>query len=448
MRSAPVVLVFLVACSEYTVNGKEQDPAFDTGDPAPTAPELLVDPSVVAETSVCGARTVPVALRNNGDAALSILGLALDGDATAELPATPFSIAPGETVTLSVDVAPGAATLTITSDDPDARTVTVPLSATADAPPSIAILSPAPGDIVDVGTALPLTVQVSDDADAPGDLGLAWTSDVDGALGAPVADATGYATFDWDPSARTAGPHVLTAAATDSCGNVSTTTVDLCQQAGYTEDNLDLATWHFEGVATWDTTNDWLELTSPTTYAVGSAFQTSASVTGDAVSIELQFFTGGGTGADGLALTALDVDRMTGFLGSAGGCLGYGSGDGCTPAYPALPGWTVEVDTYTNGGWDPTTEDHVAFVFDGSMTDLKAWAPLPEMEDTGWHTLSVNVAAPHVRVAVDGVDYIDQDIPGYYTFPAYVGFSAATGGQTNYHLIDALQVTEYACEEE
>ena len=40
---------------------------------------------------------------------------------------------------------------------------------------------------------------------------------------------------------------------------------------------------------------------------------------------------------------------------------------------------------------------------------------------------------------------IDADIEGYFDFPAEVGFTAATGGETNYHRIDALQVIEDLC---
>ena len=118
----------------------------------------------------------------------------------------------------------------------------------------------------------------------------------------------------------------------------------------------------------------------------------------------------------------------------------------CTTG-PALPGWSLEVDTYYNSEVDPTEEDHVAFSFDGQVADYAAWAALPELEDTGWHTMSVTVAAPHVTVVIDGVTYIDEDLSGDFSFPAYVGFTAGTGGLTNYHLIDSLVVSEYACEE-
>ena len=76
---------------------------------------------------------------------------------------------------------------------------------------------------------------------------------------------------------------------------------------------------------------------------------------------------------------------------------------------------------------------------------VTAWATLPEMEDGAWHTMAVEVHAPRVTVTIDGVTYIDEDISGYFDFPAYVGFTAATGSLTNYHLIDALEVTQLVC---
>ena len=66
--------------------------------------------------------------------------------------------------------------------------------------------------------------------------------------------------------------------------------------------------------------------------------------------IAFDFYIGDGSGADGLTFTALDVNRMTTFLGESGGGIGYGG----------LPGWTIEIDAYYNGGADPTPNDHLA----------------------------------------------------------------------------------------
>jgi hypothetical protein len=45
------------------------------------------------------------------------------------------------------------------------------------------------------------------------------------------------------------------------------------------------------------------------------------------------------------------------------------------------------------------------------------------------------------------VTYIDAEVPALEAFPAYVGFTAATGAATNYHLIDALEVEGFVCDD-
>ena len=85
------------------------------------------------------------------------------------------------------------------------------------------------------------------------------------------------------------------------------------------------------------------------------------------------------------------------------------------------------------------------FTFDGDVDDPAAWIVLPEMEDNGWHTMSVRVQEPHVQVAIDGVTYLDQEILGFYDFDAHIGFTAGTGDFTNRHLIKDLVVREQLC---
>ena len=147
-------------------------------------------------------------------------------------------------------------------------------------------------------------------------------------------------------------------------------------------------------------------------------------------------------GADGISLTALDVARKTTYLGGSGCGIGYGGDAPCTDG-PALPGWSIEVDTYHNPGYDPTDEDHLMFTFDGDVDDPAAWIVLPEMEDNGWHTMSVRVQEPYVQVAIDGVIYLDQEYRLMILMPYW--FTAGTGDFTNRHLIKDLVVREQLC---
>lgn len=427
------MLLLLLACQDYELTPKTDAVAGDL-------PQLVVDPEFVAAPA-CSLLQTDVLLENVGGAELTITALDITEPWTIEDMELPLTLGVGETVRVNVEGAVDTqAELTIESDDPDMPTWVVPLEALVDQPPEVTLDSPSEGDIIDPATPFPLEATVVDDVD--GELPVSWVSDLDGLLAAETSSA-GFANAAWS-TGRTVGDHLVTVYATDRCGNEVSDDALVCANGGYTEDELDISTWHFEGSAVWDSNSTTVVLTEAVQNQVGSAFQTSQTVSGDAVTIRFSFYQGDGSGADGLSLTALDTSRMTGFLGGTGCGIGYGGDADCTGG-PALPGWSIEVDTYYNS-IDPTADDHVMFTFDGDVDDPAAWAALPEMEDTGWHTMEVEVAAPHVRVTIDGTVYIDQDLSGHFAFPAYVGFTAGTGGATNKHAIDSLEVTGEVCE--
>ena len=432
--------LLLSGCSDYTIKGDVD------------ATEGVVDPDITTDTPEvllaghCGEDDATVSLSNDGGGTLTITRLVVVGDGWSMADLTlPISVAPGESVAVGLTGGEGTAELIVTSNDPDTPELAIPLSADADNPPRLTIDGPSSGVVIEQLATLLLEATVSDDEDALEGLQVSWSSDVDGVVGDGLVLSDGDAVLEWLAEDRSGGNHLLTASVTDSCGQRATSTVSICQQAITTTASVDLEAWNYEGVARWDSSNNWVELTDTTTNAVGSAFDVTTNTRGTEVVIEFQFWSSGGTGADGFALTALDLDRATSYLGSAGGCLGYGSGANCEPIRNALPGWTIEFDTYYNSQWDPTTEDHIAFMFDGAVDTLEVWEVLPDIEDAMWHTVVIKVADPSVIVSLDGVVYIDTDLTGYFDFPAHVGFSASTGGLTNNHLIDALTVTDAAC---
>jgi hypothetical protein len=435
-----LILPLLSACSDYSLSG-EKDVTEGSSEP-----DILADPLSVSLSGHCGQDTADVTLMNEGDGALRITGIEVVGSGwSAEEVSLPLSLEPGASVVMGLLAGEGSAELRVTSDDPDTPELSIPLEAVADSPPSLTIDSPASGVVVEELATLLLEATVTDAEDDLESLTVSWSSDVDGGIGDGPVLSSGASVLEWLSELRSPGGHTLTATVTDSCGQSASATVPICQQAFTTTASVDLESWNYEGNARWDSGNDWVELTDTSTYAVGSAFDVTTETRGTEVTIEFQFWSGGGTGADGFALTALDLDRATDYIGSAGGCLGYGSGSGCDPARSPLPGWTIEFDTYYNSKWDPTTEDHVAFMFDGAVGSIETWAVLPDIEDSQWHTVVITVSDPSVVVSIDGVDYLDTTLTGYFDFPAHVGFSAATGGLTNYHIIDALTVTDAAC---
>ena len=446
-RSCLVVCVGLSACSDY--NFKDQadveEPGVvdDSGTPPVVddpegAPLAVVSPGSVDLGIICGTGLAEVTVDNDGDLPFDVTRIDTDSPSwSAVHDALPVTLEPGASLVISVSGAPVDSTLVIETTDPAHPELSVPLTATADAPPTLSITRPGTGSTLDVGAVTTFEAAVTDDAGPADAVLLSWESDVDGVLGTDSADGAGVATLSWDAAVRTSGPHVVTLTATDTCGNRTEADVVVCQNEGYLADSLDLATWNFEGSASWDSGNQWVELTPPAQNQSGTAFQTSSTVDASNVQIEFEFYASGGTGADGLSVTALDSTRMTSFVGNSGGGIGYGG----------LPGWSIEVDTWYNGEHsDPTQDDHLSVHIDGDVGSPLVWAALPEMEDGSWHQMAVSVSGTWMTVSIDGVVYIDQAVSQISSFPAYVGFTGATGSVTNYHLIDALQVEEFVCE--
>ena len=411
MRSIILLTHLLsVGCNEYNLfnEDKNQD--------GELIPEISVQPQLVDGGTVCSEdpHEETIFIENVGQGPLLIEQLEITGDWVLLSDPTPVTINPSDNIVIPVLVGQVDSTLVIASNDPENDIVQVPLTSVLDESPTLEIIAPFDGQIISEET--PFQALVTDDNDPTEFLMVQWRSNQDGLFSTGEAYPDGTVSTDWEMF-HTSGYHTIQVTVADSCSNTTRKAVNICQQMRYEVENLDISTWHFEGVARWDSANEWLELTPVSTNIVGTAFSTSQEVPGGQVEIEFSFYIGDGTGADGISLTALDVDRMTSFLGGTGCGIGYGGDAPCT-AGPALPGWSIEVDTYYNDGQDPTPEDH---------------------------TMRVVVQEPHVLVEIDGVSYLDQDIAGFYNFDAYVGFTAGTGGLTNQHLIDSLVVTEQLC---
>ena len=356
----PWLAVLLVGCSDYALNN-EKEPASDGH------PKLVTDPASLTLSGLCEPASRDVLLQNEGKGTLRIEAITVEGDgwSITSAPSMPLSLEPGEGTLVGLEGRDGEAQLVIHSNDDESR-LEVPLRASANVPPTATIASPYADEVVPEGVDTVLTGSASDEEDDSQDLLVEWSASVDGVLGGDPPDRDGTTTYAWPASARTTGPQSVSLTVTDSCGDSTVATVGFCQDGANSYDALSLATWHYEGSAAWDSAGGSLLLTPAAGNQVGSAFETSTPVNADNVDISFYVYVGGGTGADGLSLTALDAARMTGFLGGSGCGIGYGGSADCT-AGPALPGWSLELDTYYNGGVDPTGDDHLAFTFDGDV---------------------------------------------------------------------------------
>ena len=437
-----VISTISVSCSEYEVKS-QIDPALpgDTSEIFDDAPAIDVVPSALDLGIVCDTETGAVRISSIGNTPLTLTDISAGGSGwqLIAVPSLPRILAPGESIPLELESGNGPGSLLIESNDPDAPLTTVQLTAENDTPPLLSIISHIDGDILEPSSSTLFMAEIFDEDDAATDLVVDWSSNIDGYISSSIPAADGSVQLDWNSTDQSSGNHELSAVVIDSCEAQASDTVSICQNEGYISDGLDLSTWNFEGSATWDSTNEYVQLTNTNQNQAGTAFQTSSTVSADNVEIEFSFFVSGGSGADGISMTALDSMRMTGFVGDSGGGIGYAG----------LPGWSIEVDTWYNAeNNDLTQDDHLSVHINGDTRNYVASAALPEMEDGNWHDMSVIVNGTWMTVSIDGAIYIDQDVSGLTAFPAYIGFTGATGSATNFHLIDSLTVEAFVCDDE
>ncbi len=92
----------------------------------------------------------------------------------------------------------------------------VELVVVANTPPTLHVLSPQPGEVLNFGEGALFSVEVGDAEQDPSTLLLSWRSDRDGELSTQGADASGYVEFV--PQGLSPGLHVLTTTVTDAVG--------------------------------------------------------------------------------------------------------------------------------------------------------------------------------------------------------------------------------------
>jgi len=212
-----------------------------------------------------------------------------------------------------------------------------------------------------------------------------------------------------------------------------------------------------------------LRLTDAVERQVGAGFHDQGYEFGDGFVVEFDFYAGGGTGADGLAVFAVDGDAVSAStidLGKRGGSLGYAQGrrnfediDGLSNAYlgvgfDAIGNFARENDNQTGGTVDQQPAS-VGLRGEGDGQDGYAYLTHESVAayggiQGGWRraTVTLEPAEEGVDVGVemswDGGATVESVLEHTYETapPASLkfGFSGATGGKTNRHVVDDVRI--------
>ncbi|MFZ5475319.1 MAG: hypothetical protein ACOZNI_00980 [Myxococcota bacterium] len=414
----------LVACTDYTLKGE----------PGPRDVEVTAE---ALAPGMCAGAATWVEVANTGGKPLTVQAVDVDRDDWLAEVEVPFELGPDEVRRIALVAGAEPATVTVASDDADEPVVAVAVGSEPNTLPTAMVLTPYDEESLPADGDYVLTAIVSDDDEPPDTLLLAWSSSLTGAIAEATADPDGFVSTTWPAEGRAAGPQWIDLFATDRCGVPAGDVAFVCQDGPFVIHPITEEGWRFDGVAT--EVDDTLVLTDGTADAVGGAFDLASSF--DARLTEASFkFAIDGDGAEGLALTYLDSARRDGYAGGDGCGLGYGGGADCTSG-PALPGFALEIDTRA-GEDDCAIGEHVAFTFDGAITEPAACASIPDVEDGEWHAVRLRVTDGVLAVELDGVAVLDAPLDGYVDFQGVVGFTA-TGGATV--RVRDVALTDFVC---
>lgn len=316
----------------------------------------------------------------------------------------------------------------------------------------VTITAPVSGTMIEQHTPVDLQGALSGDNLGHNALSIEWRSDRDGVLAQLANQDPGNTAATIQ--GLTAGWHTLSLYATTAHGltQSSNITLGVCEKRGpsstFDHDLNSNSPWHIYGDAYWDP-QGWLEMTGIEQSHKGAIFNIVEQVSADRVTIAFRIATGGGTGADGFAMSVIgarSVQELEALIAAAtvGGGLGYAYAENYPTPVPALH---IEFDTWENkivpnGDLfdDPTPSDHIAVTLDGDPGSHVLWAPIDDLEDNQWHDVLVSINGDSIDVKLDGITRLSGDVPHFHFKGGYIGFTGTTGYYTNSHRIDDLSI--------
>ncbi|RJR27411.1 MAG: DUF1566 domain-containing protein [Desulfobacteraceae bacterium] len=189
--------------------------------------------------------------------------------------------------------------------------------------------------------------------------------------------------------------------------------------------------YHLEGSASWDSQNEYFVLTPNENGRRGRLFLKEPFST-SSWTVEFDMRMGGGSGGDGMTFAFVRDYAYTDALCASGYSLGGASLDFCADGY------AVEFDGYVNTAIDPSA-NHVAIIKTNPTNHL-AYHKI-NLEDNAWHHIRIDFRNGLTDIFVDQSKILSHQVAGFQAFMGYFGFTAATGGASNWHLVDNIKLS-------
>ncbi|GEM_PF-999898 len=184
------------------------------------------------------------------------------------------------------------------------------------------------------------------------------------------------------------------------------------------------------GAAIYDSARQEARLTPNEIYRAGSIFFVPTTLI-DRFTATFQLRIDG-QGADGMTFAVIESGANS--LGGDGAGLGYENISGRS--------FAIEFDTFYNSGEDPLATPHVGLNVNGSVTSI-ATAGLPPLQGQGNLTVRVVFDRGAVQVFLpekQAGPVLNAAIPNWTPFTGRFGFTAATGGLSQIHVVDSVVV--------
>lgn len=187
-------------------------------------------------------------------------------------------------------------------------------------------------------------------------------------------------------------------------------------------------------------TGSYLQLTSNAASQAGRAYY-NLGMNAARFSAEFRFYVGPNSGgADGLTFFFY---KNLAYTPADGGSLGYGDTDMTTVA--GHEGYAIEIDEYantwsTNPPFSDPSVDYLAFIRSDVTQHVYEALPANTFIDGQYHVVNVDVWDNTIAFYYDQ-RLVYRNTESFSRSYSGIGFSAATGGLTNYHRIDYLRVS-------